>query len=201
MQPKLLRVLELGEFERVGGVKMVNSDFRLITATNQNLHHLMSSGLFRPDLYYRLNVVALEIPPLRKRTEDIMPMAYHFVQQIVKGAAGKGIRIHSEAERALLQYSWPGNGRELFHTFQQILHDFVGDSIRLADLPAVVKASDGLPPRRKTSTLGQYMESAEKHAIEEALIEAHGNKSKAAETLGIHRTLLYRKMKKLRMLH
>ena len=124
-------------------------------------------------------------------------MAYYFIQQIVKGAAGKGIRIHSEAERALLQYSWPGNGRELFHTFQQILHHCVGDSIRRSDLPAVLRASDGLPPRPKASTLAQYMAAAENRAIEDALIEAGGNKSKAAEILGIHRTLLYRKMKKL----
>jgi transcriptional regulator with PAS, ATPase and Fis domain len=199
MQPKLLRVLELKEFERVGGVEVVSSDFRVIAATNQDLRHLMQSGLFRRDLYYRLNVVSLEIPPLRDRPEDILPMAYHFVQQTVKGAAGKGIRIHSETEKALKTYSWPGNGRELLHALQQVLHSFTGDVISPNDLPKHVRSSANLPDRAKGSTLADYLAAAEKYAIQEALIEAGDNKSRAADILGIHRTLLYRKMKKLDM--
>ncbi len=197
MQPKLLRVLELKEFDRVGGVEIVNSDFRVIAATNQDLPNLLHGGMFRRDLYYRLNVISLEIPPLLERPEDILPLAYHFIQQSIKGAAGKGIRIHSEAETALKKYSWPGNGRELLHAIQQILQNYSGDTIRMTDLPHYIRGSTAPRPRGKGSTLAEYLASAERHAIEQALIDAGGNKSDAAAILGIHRTLLYRKMRKL----
>lgn len=196
MQPKLLRVLELRQFERVGGVEIVSSDFRVIAATNQNLQKLMQSGMFRRDLYFRLNVIPLEIPPLRSRPDDVLPMAYYFIQQIVKGPAGKGIRIQSEAAKSLSNYAWPGNSRELLHTFQQILHNFNGDSVTVADLPKYIRGSGSLPRRGTGSTLAEYLAEAEKLAIEQALLEAGDNKSKAADILGIHRTVLYRKMKK-----
>ena len=106
MQPKLLRVLELKEFERLGGVNIVSSDFRVIAATNQDLDRLMKSGLFRRDLYYRLNGVPIQIKPLRKRREDIIPMAYHYIAKTIKGPSGKGIRIHPEARIKLEQYDW-----------------------------------------------------------------------------------------------
>ncbi len=196
MQPKLLRVLELKEFERVGALGLISSDFRVIAATNQNLEQLMQSGLFRPDLFYRLNVISLEIPPLRRRCDDILPTACHFIRGIVKGPAGKGIRIRSEAEKALLNYSWPGNARELFHVFQQILHNFTGDTVTVAHLPKYIRNSTDLPLRTHGSTLEEYLAEAEKHAVEQALLEAGNNKSRAAEILGIHRTVLYRKIKK-----
>ena len=199
MQPKLLRVLELKEFERVGGVEIVNADFRVLAATNQNLTQMMQSGLFRRDLYYRLKVIALDIPPVRRRPSDILPMAYHFIQQIVKGAPGKGIRINSETEKALMNYSWPGNSRELHHTFQQILHNLTGDTIRIGDLPKHMYSSAGFPPQKEGSSLSDYLAAAEKYAIQQALVDAGDNKTRAADMLGIHRTLLYRKMKKLNM--
>jgi PAS domain S-box-containing protein len=195
MQPKLLRVLEMKQFERVGGTTIVSSDFRVIAATNQNIDHLMKSGLFRRDLYFRLNVIPIEIPSLKDGRDDVIPMAYYFIQQIVKGAAGKGIRIHSEAEEALLRYDWPGNGRELLHTLQRILHGFEGDVIRVSDLPDYIVNTISLPKKRKGATLNEYLETAERFAIKEALLEAGNNRSRTAELLGIHRTLLYRKMK------
>ncbi len=113
MQPKLLRVLEMKEVERLGGNKTITSDFRVIAATNQNIEKLVKSGMFRADLYYRLHGMEINIAPLRKRKEDIVPLAYHFLQHAEKGPAGKGVRFCSRVKRALESYDWPGNGREL----------------------------------------------------------------------------------------
>jgi transcriptional regulator with PAS, ATPase and Fis domain len=199
MQPKLLRVLELKEFERVGGTSVIASDFKLIAATNQNLDRMIKSGSFRRDLYYRLNVISVAIPPLRERRDDILPLAYHFIEKTVKGPEGKGIRIQKAAEQALKGYNWPGNGRELLHTIERILHISGTGAIRREDLPDYIRLSAPFPDTRHETNLKTYLQSAEKHLIEEMLRKANGNKSLAADLLGIHRTLLYRKMKLLGM--
>ncbi len=197
MQPKILRVLEMKEVERIGSNAMTPSDFRVIAATNQDMEGLMKSGLFRRDLYYRLNVVPIHIKPLRERVEDILPMAYHFIQKIIKGPAGKGIRILSDAEKALTNYKWPGNGRELLHAVERTLVSTKNRPIDISDLPEYLHYSETLPIRDKGALLNDYLKKAERYAIKQALHEADNNKTKAADILGIHRTILYRKIKKL----
>lgn len=199
MQPKLLRVLEMKEVERLGSHSVTPSDFRVIAATNQNIESLMKSGLFRRDLYYRLNVVPIKIKPLRERKEDVLPMAYHFIQKIIKGPAGKGIFILSAAESALTSYRWPGNGRELLHTIERTLVSTGTKSIDIVDLPENFNNADTLPLREKGAKFNDYIATAERYAIKQALREANNNKTKAADILGIHRTILYRKMNKLKL--
>ncbi len=120
MQPKLLRVLEMKEIERLGGNKTIHSDFRVIAATNQNLENLMKTGQFRHDLFYRLNGMQVNIEPLRHRREDIIPLAYHFLQHGAKGPSGKSVRFGSRVRKALESYDWPGNGRELRYLIESL---------------------------------------------------------------------------------
>jgi transcriptional regulator with PAS, ATPase and Fis domain len=199
MQPKLLRVLEQKEFERVGGVNLISSDFRIIAATNQDLDSLMKAGQFRRDLYFRLNGIPICIAPLRNRRDDIIPISYHFIERSIKGPSGKGIRIHSEAKKVLEKYDWPGNGRELLHVIQRTLHGAKADTIKPEDLPDYLFHSTVFPKRSDAATLNDYMKSAEHFLIEQTLRQVDGNKTKAAARLNIHRTLLYRKMKLLGM--
>lgn len=195
MQPKLLRVLELKEFERVGGVDLITSDFRVIAATNQDLESLMKTGQFRRDLFFRLDGIPINIEPLRNRKDDIIPISYHFIEKTVKGPSGKGIRIQSEARKALEKYDWPGNGRELLHVIQRTLYGSKSGTIKAEDLPDYLFHSTVFPKRSGATTLHDYMRSAEQYLIEQTLRQVDGNKTKAAERLCIHRTLLYRKMK------
>lgn len=197
MQPKLLRVLELKEFERVGGVGLVTSDFRIIAATNQDLESLMKAGQFRRDLYFRLNGVPVRIDPLRNRRDDVLPLAYHFIERTVKGPSGKGIRIHSASKKTLESYDWPGNARELLHVIQRAIYKSKADTIDPDHLPDYLYQSAVFPKRSDTTSLSDYMQSAERFLIEQTLRREGGNKTKSAEVLGIHRTLLYRKMKLL----
>lgn len=199
MQPKILRVLEMKEVERIGSNAAIKSDFRVIAATNQDMENLMKSGHFRRDLFFRLNVVPINIKSLRERPEDILPMAYHFIQKTIKGPAGKGIRILSDARNAMLKYEWPGNGRELLHAIERILVSKKQENIDLSSLPEYFHYSDNLPSLDKGDILTAYLKKAERHAIRQALAESGYNKTKAADILGIHRTILYRKMKKLQL--
>lgn len=197
MQPKLLRVLELKEFERIGSVNIITSDFRIVAATNQDLEGLMKTGQFRRDLYYRLNGVPIRVAPLRNRNEDIIPLAYHFIEKTIKGPSGKGIRIHSEAQKTLESYDWPGNARELLHVIQRALYRSEHEIIKPDNLPDYLYHSAVFPKRSDATSLSDYMRSAERYLIEQTLRQVEGNKTKASEILGIHRTLLYRKMKLL----
>lgn len=197
MQPKLLRVLEQKEFERVGGVKLIASDFRIISATNQNLEGLMKTGQFRRDLYFRLNGIPIHIDPLRNRRQDIVPISYHFIEKTVKGPSGKGIRMVPKTIQALEHYDWPGNGRELYHVIQRSLYKSKSGTIKPEDLPDYLCHSTVFPNQIEATTLNDYMKSAEQFLIKKTLRQVDGNKTKAAELLGIHRTLLYRKIKLL----
>jgi len=196
MQPKLLRVLEEKVFERVGGNTVIESDFRLIAATNQNLERLIEQGRFRKDLYYRLNVISLTIPPLAERPEDIIPIARHLLRQATAESARGEIRLSPETIGALLAHKWQGNVRELSNVLDRALSTMGGDMILPEDLP--------IPMKRKAPTVGSWgvapirdvQADAEKSAIVNALKQTGNNKAKAAGLLGIHRTLLYKKMKK-----
>ena len=197
MQPKLLRVLEMKEVEQLGGNKTVSSDFRVIAATNQNFETLVKSGMFRADLYYRLHGMEITIAPLRKRKEDIIPLAYHFLQHVEKGPTGKGVRFCSRARRALESYEWPGNGRELRYFAESRLFKASHPLVEFDDLPNHIRSISDRSRHYTGTSLRDYLMAAEKCAIQEALAEAGENKSRAAGILGIHRTLLYRKMRKL----
>jgi len=201
LQPKLLRVLELKEFERVGGNKLISSDFRVIAATNQNLEQFIKAGRFRSDLYYRLNAIALDISPLRTRREDIACLADYFQKKINDQNRANKSRISPLAYTLLEHYSWPGNGRELLHVLERAIFSMNGNTVKPSDLPDYIQAPMPQPRRiEKGTTLKTYMRTAEKYAIEHALAEAKQNKTITAEILGIHRTLLYRKMQQLGML-
>jgi PAS domain S-box-containing protein len=199
MQPKLLRVLEDKEFEHVGGNKIIRSDFRLITASNQRLEEMLTEGRFRKDLYYRLNVVRLHIPPLRERREDIIELSRHLLKQLAQEANLPLPSMDAETRRTLLTYDWPGNVRELSNVLERSLAAMEGDMIRMRDLPFhICRRSKGQPGEHAAS-IRDVQYKAEKEAIVYALKSCSNNKAQAARTLGIHRTLLYKKMKKFQI--
>jgi len=196
MQPKLLRVLEEKEFERVGGTRVIRSNFRLIAATNQNLDGMIREGRFRKDLFYRLNVFPLTIPPLRERREDIIPILMHLLQQLSAEADLFDIRLDSSAQKVLMEHGWPGNVRELSNVLEWTLSSLEGNCIRDRDLPFYLKPRSDILPPELHSPMREVQARAEAHAIRQALNEAGHNKARAARILGIHRTLLYKKIKK-----
>ncbi len=196
MQPKLLRVLEEKDFERIGGNSLIRIDFRPIAATNQDLKKLVAEGRFRRDLLYRLNVITLNIPPLRERREDIMPLSNYLLRQIAKDFSLPQVTIGPRAARALINYDWPGNVRELSNVLERTLSYLEGDKIHLADLPFHLQRHVKLIPAASRFIIKLAQSSAEKETIQEALAATDYNKAQAAKLLGIHRTLLYKKMKK-----
>ncbi|MEA1969555.1 MAG: sigma 54-interacting transcriptional regulator [Thermodesulfobacteriota bacterium] len=196
MQPKILRVLEEKEFERVGGTKVIKSDFRLIAATNRNLEEMMHTGSFRSDLFYRLNVIPLQIPPLRERREDIVLLAKHLLKEMAREADLYNVRIEKPAAKALSEYPWPGNVRELANVLERTLSRLSGDIIRFHDLPFYIHQKKNRDELSGSGSLRAVHQNAEKQAVEFALENSGYNKAEAARRLGIHRTLLYRKIKK-----
>ncbi|MEA3435537.1 MAG: sigma 54-interacting transcriptional regulator [Thermodesulfobacteriota bacterium] len=196
MQPKLLRVLEEKEFERVGGNKLIRSDFRLIAATNQNLEEMLNSGRFRKDLFYRLNVIPIHITPLRKRRSDIVMLARHLLGNLAQEATMSGIRMDKSTEDVLKKSDWPGNVRELSNVLERALSSMDGDVVEIKDLPFYLTRDRQQSIKTNQSSIREAQAKAEKEAILYALKETNYNKAKAAGLLGIHRTLLYKKMKK-----
>lgn len=196
MQPKLLRVLEDKEFERIGGTSTMHSDFRIIAATNQDLEDMLAAGQFRKDLFYRLSVIPLQIPPLRERKPDIISIARYLLRQMASELALDEIRFSPETETTLRGYAWPGNVRELSNVLERALSTLDGEVVRRSNLPYYICRADDAGGTNKPATIKGVQAAAEKDAILTALDAAGGNKSKAARMLGIHRTLLYKKMKK-----
>ena len=199
MQPKLLRALEEKEFERVGGTSLIRADFRVIAASNQNLEEMLENGRFRRDLYYRLNVIPLHISPLRERREDIAPLVQHLLQQIAHDLSLAEIKIDPEAEAALRNYDWPGNVRELSNVLERALSSLEGETICLEDLPFYLYRSSKKAVEIHRSSLKHIQAKTEKDTILEALRATNYNKARASALLGIHRTLLYKKMKKFNL--
>jgi two-component system response regulator HydG len=193
-QAKLLRVLQEGEFERLGATKTLKVDVRIVAATNQDLAQLVKERRFREDLYYRLNVIAIEVPPLRERAEDIPLLAQHFLRLY---AAKSHREIHGFTEAALARlrtYQWPGNVRELEHAVERAVILTRGELIDLADLPPVVSQAE--PAVRVVSIpLGMPLDEVEQRLIEETLRLTKGNKELAAKLLGIASRTIYRKLK------
>ncbi len=194
MQAKLLRVLQDREFEKIGSTTTEKVDVRIIAATNKNLEKMVSDGLFRLDLFYRLNVVNLSIPALRERREDIPVLANYLIDKIAKK---EGIIVGGISFKALdflTNYDWPGNVRELENTLERAIN-FLDDEVRIQTKHLPPKII-GTTSSDNTSTLKETMEEMEKEIILNRLILSKGNKSEAAESLGISRTSLYEKIKK-----
>jgi DNA-binding NtrC family response regulator len=198
LQVKLLRVLQELEFEPVGGTKTLRVDTRVILATNEDLSGLVAAGRFRQDLFYRVNVINVELPSIRERIADIPLLARHFLDQVCE-EAGKPVRgFTDEALAALQRYSWPGNVRELQNVIERAVLLGKSDRVGLEDLPRslVGTAPIAIEPIG-SRTLKQALEAPERQIILEVLESNHWNRHATAETLGINRTTLYKKMKRL----
>ncbi|MFZ0051216.1 MAG: sigma-54 dependent transcriptional regulator [Desulfobaccales bacterium] len=188
MQIDLLRVLETREFTRVGGTVPLHSDFRVIAATHQDLQESISKKTFRQDLYYRLNVIHLQVPPLRERPEDIPLLAQYFLRRYATETNKKMDSIHPEALEAMRRYSWPGNVRELENALERAVVVGKGRQLKPTDLPFVVGAEE--------AAAGLSLEDVERRYIAQVLTSAKGHISNAAKVLRINRTTLYHKIKK-----
>jgi PAS domain S-box-containing protein len=197
MQPKLLRVLEEKEMERLGGTRLTKCDFRLIAATQENLEKCVEEGKFRKDLYYRLNVIPIQIPPLRERKEDIPAIADQLIQTLNKDLGKNATKISPEVLRIFENYDWPGNVRELANILERILYSIDGDTIQFRHLPFFLQSMKEGSTRLQPSLLRNLREDMEKEALIHAIRVSNDNKNRAAKLLGIHRTALYKKMKKL----
>ena len=186
MQVKLLRFLQEGSFEKVGGEKTTSVNVRVISATNKDIKKEVRNGNFREDLYYRLNVIPITVPPLRERKNDIPLLVDHFLKQFPGGSGSEVPVFSDEALATMMDYHWPGNVRELQNAVQFSIVRSRGDIIRPGDLPMELREVVVDKPRRgPTRKLDAAM-------VEEALIKTGGNKAKAAKLLGVGRATLYR---------
>ncbi|PGY15861.1 sigma-54-dependent Fis family transcriptional regulator [Bacillus sp. AFS031507] len=196
LQAKLLRVLQEREFYRVGGTVRIQVDVRIIAATNRNLEEMVQEGLFREDLYYRLNVISLNVPPLRNRLYDTNHLIGRFMIELNQILGTSITGIEDRARGAMLDYAWPGNVRELRNVMERAMTFAENGKIRLEDLPDyLVKQVSVVEPSLNVS----LVENAELEAIKKALVQVQGNKVKAARLLGISRSGLYEKIKKYKL--
>jgi two-component system NtrC family response regulator len=194
LQVKLLRVLQEREFERVGSSRPIKVDVRLLAATHRNLEALVREGRFRDDLYYRINVVTIQLPPLRERREDVPMLIDHFLRAFAD-KNGKSIRgLTREAREALLRYDYPGNVRELENLIERAVVLTRDDVIDLTDLPLTLEAQAAEP--ESGAGLVAAVEGLERRMIREALAKADGIQTRAAELLGIGERVLRYKLKK-----
>ncbi len=194
LQVKLLRVLESGTFRRVGGVKTVSVDVRMIAATNRNLQEMVKEGTFREDLFYRLNIITISIAPLRKRRGDIPLLARHCAENHY--VAGKGTKaITPEAMRILEAYPWPGNVRELQNVIERAIILSEDEKIKPEDLPSNIRATaeDDTPAQLMEQNLS--LAEVERRYIRVVLERVGGHRAKAARILKIGERSLYRRLK------
>lgn len=191
-QVKILRVLQEREFERVGGEKTISVDVRIIAATNRNLAEEVKAGRFREDLFYRLNVVHIEVPPLRERKGDIELLSMEFLKQFNEEDGRRIEGFSPAARKAMISYSWPGNIRELKNSVESSVVLAKGNIIQLEDLPAQI--SEAVPSSSVSIALPTTMDEAEKKVITGMISYCAGNMSRAADLLQIGRKTLYRKI-------
>ncbi len=200
LQAKLLRVLEGETFNRLGGSKNIEVNIRVIAATNKDLEKAVKKEEFRSDLFYRLNVVPINIPPLRERKEDILPLALHFIEDLNQDLKRSYKKISSEAAASMVNYPWPGNARELKNIMERIMSLHVSDEIKLSHLPLEIRnykkySRNGMIDQIDKKEDLISLEKLEKQYIHEVLQYTDNNKTKAAKILGIHTTSLFRKIK------
>ena len=194
-QVKLLRVLQEHKFERVGGEKSIEVDVRVVAATNRNLEDEVKAGRFREDLFYRLNVVRIEMPALRERMDDIPLLMHSFLREF-NIENKKNIKGFDKASKAaMIKYNWPGNIRELKNAVESAVVMCTGDEIKIEDLPRALRSQG--EEKVITIPIGITMDEAEKIIIQENLAANKGNKSKTADILGIGRKTLHRKLEEL----
>ena len=212
LQVKILRFLQEKEVERVGGSKSIKADVRVVAATNRNLEQEVKSGCFREDLFYRLNVIPIELPPLRMRGDDVLLLAEYFLNKYTRGS--KALQISSEARDLLLNYPWPGNVRELDNFMERMSILCENNEIKPGDLPEKVLKAGGIEPESRPACregfewprlkdmqehdmdLKEFLENIEDRLLLEALENSEWVKNQAAEVLGIKRTTLIEKLKK-----
>lgn len=211
VQAKLLRVLESGEIQKIAHRGRLHSDFRLIGATNKNLAELVKNGQFREDLYHRLNIFELIIPPLRERLDDIPILTRYFIEQSVGHKRARDIQVAREVFRAFSQYPWHGNIRELKNVLTYALYTLAGaNTLGIEHLPmrflkelklsSSVESHPAAPEAPKRQKLSEASAEAEKQALTSALIGSRYNKTLAAQTLGISRNKLYKKLREYNLL-
>ncbi|MBI1950165.1 MAG: sigma 54-interacting transcriptional regulator [Acidobacteria bacterium] len=206
VQAKFLRLLQEREFQRVGGTRVLRADVRVIAATNRDLAAAISRGQFREDLFYRLNVFEIPVPPLRGRPDDILPLAESFLEDLGRTMGRPAAGISRDAREGLLAYPWPGNVRELRNAIERAILLCDGGLITGEHLPAVVgrpgnarpQGSNGSPvdPAAPLPAGGVRLDAVERSFVERALQDARGNKSKAARLLGLTRSQFYSRMQK-----
>ncbi|MEM7678367.1 MAG: sigma-54 dependent transcriptional regulator [Myxococcota bacterium] len=200
VQAKLLRVLQENEIERLGGTQTIPVDFRLVSATNRDLESMVQDGSFREDLFYRLNVIGIRLPPLRDRPEDIPLVADHFVRLYAKKNAKTMTGLTDEARQAMANYRWPGNVRELENVIERAVVLTRSEMIDGPDLPTPVQHAQATPTEIKREgrkimiPIGTKLDDVERVMIRETLTETQGDKSLAAQLLGIAARTIYRKL-------
>ncbi|KJR46807.1 Response regulator of zinc sigma-54-dependent two-component system [Desulfosporosinus sp. I2] len=199
MQVKLLRVLQNKCFYRVGGNDLVEVDVRVIAATHRDLEQMIREGSFRKDLYYRINVVGIEIPPLRQRKEDILDLIYLFIREFCLQQDRDLVQMAPEVMPSMLNYPWPGNVRELRNVVERMVILAEEDLILEEHLPETIRFQNYIPIVSEESSLNEITDRAEREIILQALKGCSGDKSKAARKLGVPRSTLYYKMKKFEM--
>jgi two-component system nitrogen regulation response regulator NtrX len=219
LQAKLLRVLQEQSFERVGGTESIRVDVRLVAATNKQLKRLVDEGRFREDLYYRLHVVPIHVPPLRERREDILPLLEHFREEVCR-QTDRNVYFEKDVVDALRGYAYPGNVRELRNLVQRLMALTPGDRVTVSDLPEDVMGDrtvslDKDPYRRflrqapgnnqelkaardeMRAICERYVQHVERRFLEEMLQRAGGSVTEAARLSGMSRTLFHRKLREL----
>jgi DNA-binding NtrC family response regulator len=194
IQVKLLRFLQNGEIRRVGENQVRCVKVRLIAATNRDLFQMMKAGTFREDLYYRINVIPLHIPPLRERREDILLLAQHFVKKHGQRLSRPANQLSKEVQSCLLQYNWPGNVRELEHAIEHAVALSSNEVIQPGDLPAMINQQPQYLSVLKNGQNGSLAE-VEKSYILKVLQDSNWNQKQACKILGLSKTTLYRRLK------
>ena len=199
MQVKLLRVLQENQVRPVGGNKVVPFDTRIVTATNRDLETEVEEGRFREDLFYRINVVRVQIPPLRARGRDVLILAQYFLKKQAESAEKQVVGISSEAAQKLLAYEWPGNVRELENAMEHAVTLTLHDQIVPDDLPERITSYESTKMVVDVSNPDELptLEEVEKRYLRKVLAATAGNKTRAAEILGVNRRTMYRKMERL----
>jgi len=195
LQAKLLRVLQEQEIRPLGAARTQSVDVRVVAATNRDLDEMLQEGRFREDLYYRLNVIEIALPPLRHRPDDIAPLAEHILRQAgTRAGAARAVRLSQAAQRTLLAYHWPGNVRELSNVLERGLALCLGDEIQVEDLPNQVRAQPGSDFLAAAVARRMSLADLEREYIRLVLADEGGNKTRAASRLGLDRKTLYRKL-------